>query len=202
MRTKSIRHAAGALALASVLAAAARSAGGEPAAGEAKKEARKDPYDPKADAKADLAAALARAKRDGRRVLVVFGGNWCSWCLKLHDLFEKDREIAGILRDGYERVAVDVGNFDRNGSIAGSFGADLKKHGVPLITVLDGAGKVLVNQDTGELEAGPRHDPGKVKAFLAKWAPEPPDAEKLLREGLERAKSGKKRVLVSLGGPG
>jgi len=41
-----------------------------------------------------------------------------------------------------------------------------------------------------------------VKAFLEKWAPPPPDAEKVLAAALERAKAGKKRVLVALGGPG
>jgi hypothetical protein len=37
-------------------------------------------YTPGADADALLAAAQAQAAADGRKVLVVAGGDWCRWC--------------------------------------------------------------------------------------------------------------------------
>src|SRR5262245_41667101 len=46
-------------------------------------------YDEQADAKAQIGAALTKAKRHNTRVLIMFGGNWCGWCYKLHDVFTK-----------------------------------------------------------------------------------------------------------------
>jgi hypothetical protein len=37
--------------------------------------------------------------------------------------------------------------------------------------VLDADGKILKDERTDELEAGPKHDPVKVREFLARWAP-------------------------------
>src|SRR5437899_3132915 len=78
---------------------------GKAQADEAKKPAL---YDPKADARAQLEAASARAKRDHSRVLVMFGFEGCSWCHKLHALFEENLEIRKLLRDEYIKVLVDV----------------------------------------------------------------------------------------------
>src|SRR5262245_923438 len=60
-----------------------------------------DIYDVKADAKAEVAAALARAARENKRVLVMFGGNWCGWCHKLHAVFRENDDIRTLLRNEY-----------------------------------------------------------------------------------------------------
>lgn len=163
--------------------------------------AREEIYDTKANAKSQIAAALRKAKRDNKRVLLMFGGNWCGWCHKLHDVFQKESSIRRLLRYEFELVLVDVGRFDRHMDIAKAYGADLKKHGVPFLTVLRADGKALANQNTGDLEIGPRHDLDKVKALLQKWVPEPVDAEQVLKRSLSLATKQKKMVLVHLGAP-
>src|SRR6187397_2028590 len=50
-----------------------------------------DIYDTKADGKELVAAATKKAVAQEKRVLVVFGGNWCGWCHKLHAFFAKNR---------------------------------------------------------------------------------------------------------------
>lgn len=171
----------------------------EEPAKEPEKKAKRDPiYDEKADAKAQIAAAVKRAKHDNKRVLVTFGGNWCGWCYKLHDALEKNDELATILRGEYEQVLVDVGT---NKELLESYGKDNNKHGVPFLTVLDGDGKVLTNQNTGDLEKGPEHDVEKVKAFLTAWTPPPRDAEDVYKAGLAQAKSEDKLVFLHLGAP-
>ena len=65
-------------------------------------------YDPEADARAQVEAAVARARRDHARVLVMFGLEGCSWCHKLHRLFEQEEEIRKVLRDEYVLVLVDI----------------------------------------------------------------------------------------------
>lgn len=159
------------------------------------------PYDPKADAKGQIAAALVRAKKGHKRVLITFGGNWCGGCKKLHEAFRTEMELARLLKYEYVQVLVDVGRFDKNTDLAASYGADLKKHGVPFLTVLGADGKVLINQNTSDLESGDHHDVAKVRAFLEKWKVEPLDAEKVFKDAMARAASEKKSVLLHLGAP-
>ncbi len=176
-------------------------AGGFLPARSPEKEGSAGPYDPKADAKGEIAAALARAKNGHKRVLIAFGGNWCGWCKKLHEAFKTEKELARLLKYEYEQVLVDVGRFDKNADLAASYGADLKKHGVPFLTVLGADGKVLVNQNTSDLESGDHHDAAKVRAFLEKWKAEPLDAEKVYKDAQARAASEKKSILLHLGAP-
>jgi len=158
-------------------------------------------FDAGADAKAQLAAALAAAKRENQRVLVMFGGNWCGWCHRLHALFQENQDIARTLLYEYRLVLVDVGRFDKNLDVAGGYGVELKKSGVPFLTVLDSEGKVLANQETGSLETETAHDPQKVLAFLDKWKAAPQDAEAVLADGLARATRDHKLVFLRLGAP-
>ena len=99
-----------------------------------------DVYDEKTNAGDDIAAAVARAAKNHKRVLVVYGGNWCGWCVKLDEFFKKDRSVARTLRYEYEVVKVDIGKFDKNMELVEKYGAQLKKGGVPYLTVLDGTG--------------------------------------------------------------
>jgi len=126
------------------------------------KKTKKPIYDEKADAKVDIAAAVARAKKNNKRVLIMYGGNWCGWCYLLHDEFKK-KEIAKTLLYEYELVMVDIGKRDKHLDIVKAYGADIT--GVPYLTVLDSDGKVVVNQRTGPLEEGDHHDPAKVQGF-------------------------------------
>jgi thiol:disulfide interchange protein len=124
-------------------------------------------YDESADATKQIAEALAKAKQENKRVLLQFGANWCGWCHKLHKLFEADAEIAGVLKESYIVVMVDV-NKGHNTDIDQRY-QNPTRFGLPALVVLDSAGKVLVTQDSGKLEEGDHHDPKKVLAFLNEW---------------------------------
>lgn len=172
-----------------------------PAQQEKKVEVKKStPYDEKADAKADIAAAVARAASENRRVLIQWGGNWCGWCVKLHDLYAKDATIRKELLYEYDIVYVDIGKWDKNQDLATLYGADLKT-GVPYLTVLDGQGKVLANQETGVLESGDAHDPAKVLGFLKKQEAAPWKADELLAAAQAQAAKDKKLVFLTFDAP-
>src|SRR5262249_31916093 len=94
--TRLIRSAAAVTLL--VLPPVAKAQDAEPAA---KKGARPPIYDTKADARDQVRAATALARRDARRVLVIFGFNGCGWCHKLHGLFASDPAIRELLADEY-----------------------------------------------------------------------------------------------------
>jgi thiol:disulfide interchange protein len=164
-----------------------------------------DFYDEKADAKELIAQALARAKKENRRVLLQWGGTWCVWCHRLHDLCAQNKDLSKKLLYEYEVVYVDSVKDGKNLELAASYGADLKQHGVPYLTVLDSSGKVLANQKTGALEATidgkPGHDPKKVLELLTANQAPYLKADDLLDAALARAKSGEKRVFLHFGAP-
>jgi thiol:disulfide interchange protein len=173
-----------------------------PAAPQAAPKAPEGPiYDEKADAKADIAAALVRAGKENRRVLIQWGGNWCGWCRLLHKLFKEDRAIAKALLYEYDVVMVDIGKFDKNLDLVAKYKADLKKAGVPFLTVLDSAGSVIVNQETSSLESGQGHDPKKVLDFLNAHKAPALEAKAVLDKALAEAKASGRRVFLHYGAP-
>ena len=153
------------------------------------------------DARARIDAALARAKADNTRVMIQWGDDWCGWCVKLHDLCGKNRDISRKLLYDYEVVLVPVGQFDRNLDIAASYQADFKSNGVPYLTVLDADGTVVTNQETGSLEAGGAHDPAKVMEFLTANQAAARDAATSLKAALSESKNSDRPVMLHFGAP-
>lgn len=170
------------------------------------KQDSKKVYDEKADAKQQIAAALAKAGKENRRVLIQWGGNWCSWCVKLHELFKRNKEIARTLMYEYDVVYVDAGKpVGKNIDLGSSYGADLKK-GFPYLTILSAEGKPLANQETSSLEVDGKsvaagHDPKKVLEFLKTHQAPYRNADDVLKEGLESAKKSGKAAFVHFGAP-
>ncbi len=167
---------------------------------DAKKPTRPSIYDVKADARDQARTATALARRDGRRVLVMFGGDWCGWCHKLHALFASDPAIREILADEYVLVMVDT-QAPHAGELLAECRGDLTGVGYPFLAVLDGEGKVVTRQKTDPLEEGDHHDPAKVKGFLEKWVAPRPSAAKVFEDGLAKASGEDKLVFLHFGSP-
>ena len=172
---------------------------GERAPKQEPKKERVRIYDEAADARADIAAAVARAKKENKRVLVQWGANWCGWCHLLTGHLENDKDARRKILYEYEVVHVDVGRFDKNMDLVAQFGAEIR--GIPFLTVLDGDGKVVVNQPTEQLEKGKAHDPEKVLAFLTEHQAEYLKAEELLKNALDQAGKRQQRVFLIFGAP-
>ena len=160
-------------------------------------------YDQNADGNQQIADALLIAQRDNKRPLLMFGANWCSWCHRLHGLFQSDKEIARKLLYEYVLVLIDVDKIDgrmHNADVDKRYGQPTKQ-GLPVLVVLDRDGKQLTTQETGALEIGDHHDPKKVLAFLEKWQPKPVSAAETLSAGLARAKAESRNVFVHFSAP-
>jgi thioredoxin-related protein len=126
-----------------------------------------DIYDPGADVKGQIAAAVKTAGAENRNILLMFGGNWCPWCHRLHELFAADAAVKRILAERYVVLLVDIG--EKPGEPLNRDLVDLyrvKDFGYPALAVLDKAGRLLCTQSTGVLEKDKGHDPAKVLAFL------------------------------------
>ncbi len=165
-------------------------------AGESAKPKREPIYIEDGKGMERVEQALGAAKRENKRVLLKIGGNWCPWCYKLHDLFRSDKAILKILSDEYELVMVDS-RADK--PVIEKW--KIEPNGYPYLAVLDAAGKKVVEQETGSLEIGDKHDPNKVRTFLEKWKPVPLDANDVFASALAQAKKEDKRVFIRVGAP-
>jgi thioredoxin 1 len=120
-------------------------------------------------AAADIDAALKEAKHSYKRVLVDFGGDWCTDC-KVLDINFRKPENAEVLKRHYVLVHVNVGakGIDENLDIGQRYGIPLKK-GVPALAVLESDGRLVHAQKEGEFENMRKMDPQSVNEFLKKW---------------------------------
>ena len=130
---------------------------------------KKDLYPADADAPKEIEEALHLAAKSHKRVMLVFGGNWCYDCHVLDAAFHTP-EIAPTLNRNYVVVHVDVGEYNKNLDIAKKYEVPLER-GVPAAAILDSTGKLLVSQKNQEFEKARSMAPEDVLAFLNKWKP-------------------------------
>jgi hypothetical protein len=130
---------------------------------------KRDLYPTSADAKAEIAEAVHRATGGHKRVLVVFGGNWCYDCHVLDEAFHS-AEISPTMETFFELVHVDIGQMDKNLDIAKHYEVPLDR-GIPAIAVLESDGKLLFSQKRGEFEAARSMAPEDILDFLNQWKP-------------------------------
>lgn len=162
-------------------------------------KAKRDPiYIEEPNGEQLIADALVRAKREHKHVLIEWGGNWCGWCYKLHDVFHQDKTVRPIVFEEYELVLIDE---RKNYDLMLAYGGKDRKYSFPHLTILDADGNVLTNQETGSLEEGPNHKPELVVAFLSKWIPARLNATSLLNQALASAKQEEKAVMLRVGDP-
>jgi ketosteroid isomerase-like protein len=127
-------------------------------------------YSDPSEAQAELKAASGLAARENKRVLVVFGANWCYDCHVLDATFHS-KEFAPLVDANYVVVHISIGEEGKdNDDLAARLGVALDR-GVPSLAVLEPGGKVVVAQKAGEFESTVKISPEDVRAFLEKWKP-------------------------------
>ena len=94
-----------------------------------------DIYSPGSDAHAAIKKALAAASKEHKRVVIVFGANWCYDCHVLDTAFHRP-DLAALLARNYEVVHVDVGRGDKNQDLMDQYQVPMKK-GIPGLAILD-----------------------------------------------------------------
>jgi thioredoxin 1 len=128
-----------------------------------------DIYPAPEQAKTDLASALKDARSGHRRVILDFGGNWCTDCHVL-DSYLHDPANQPLVDKGFIVVHVNIGQRDQNLDIAEHYKIPLNK-GVPALAVLDSRGRLLYSQTGGEFEDMRHMDLNSVTEFLKRWQP-------------------------------
>jgi hypothetical protein len=132
---------------------------------------KKEIYPASADAHAEIKEAEEKAARDHKRVLLVFGANWCFDCHVL-DIAFHGPELGPIVTTNYEVVHVDLGPDEKkNADLVQQFDIPLNK-GIPAMAIADSDGKLIVSQKNGEVEDARQLTPEFLAEFLNKWKPQ------------------------------
>jgi thiol:disulfide interchange protein len=135
-----------------------------PASAQIIAKANKNLYSETSNATSDIAAALAQARREHKRVLLDFGGNWCGDCQVL-DIYYHQSPNAELLAKHFVLVHIDIGHMDKNVDVAKKYNVPITK-GVPALAVIDANGKLLYAEQPKEFEHA---TPAEVTAFLKRW---------------------------------
>jgi ketosteroid isomerase-like protein len=130
---------------------------------------KKDIYPAGVDARKEIAEAIAAAGKSRKRVLLIFGGNWCYDCHVLDEAFHTP-EIAPTLNRNYVVAHIDIGEYDKNLDVAKKYEVPVER-GVPAAAVLESDGKLLFSQKNKEFEKAQSLAPEDILAFLNKWKP-------------------------------
>lgn len=124
-------------------------------------------YRAEANATQEIRMAKIAAAKQHKRILLVFGANWCMDCHVLDNAFHQPR-IGPLLNANFLVVHVDVGKYDKNLELAKQYHVDLEK-GVPEIAVLNTSGGLLYS--TSEFEKARVLTEDDVIKFLNEWKP-------------------------------
>ena len=126
---------------------------------------KKNLYPPIAEANVDIAKGIAEARKEHKRVIVDFGGDWCGDCQVL-DIYFNQEPNADLLKKNFVKVNVNIGHEDANLDVAHRYGVPVQ--GVPALAVLDSHGKTLYSQNK-EFSSMRYMEPSSVTDFLNKW---------------------------------
>jgi thiol:disulfide interchange protein len=132
-------------------------------------EVHKVIYPPPAVAPGEIQHAIADATREHKRVIVDFGGNWCSDC-KVLDYYLHEPPNAGLLARDFILVDINIGLYTHNLDLAEKYNIPIRK-GVPALAVLSSRGRLLYSQTGGQFENMSRISLDAVTAFLDMWKP-------------------------------
>lgn len=128
-----------------------------------------DLYPAPEKSRSQIDAALQIARKEDKRVLLVFGANWCFDCHVLDAAFQSAR-IAPLIQSYFVTVKVNIGDGDKNLDLAKEYDTPVEK-GVPALAVLDPNGRLLTSQKLGEFHSVIKLGPDDIIRFFEKWKP-------------------------------
>jgi thioredoxin-related protein len=124
------------------------------------------------NAQEQIASALAKAKSERKRLLLVFGADWCYDCHVLEKAF-KSRELSSIVKNNFLVLHINIGRGEANRDLQSKYDIDADK-GVPAIAVLDGHGRMVNSPSHDKISAARRMTYAQLAAALNQWKSDPP----------------------------
>ena len=128
-------------------------------------------YHPERNAFEQVKQAEITAKKEGKHVFLIIGGNWCRWC-RMFDTFSKaELSVDSTFNVNYVVEHINYSKENKNDSLMQLLEFP-QRFGFPVFVIIDTNGKRLHTQSTGYLEQGEGYDKEKVIEFLNQWTPE------------------------------
>ena len=128
-----------------------------------------DLYPAGVDAKQKIEASLKTGAAENKRVMLIFGANWCYDCHVLDQALHEG-EAEKIVKESFLLVHVDIGEGDKNLDLVKKYETTLG-FGVPTVVILDAEGRVIYSSTKGEFEAARQMMKKDLVAFLNQWKP-------------------------------
>jgi thioredoxin 1 len=118
-------------------------------------------------AQQDFQAAITAAQANGKRVLVIFGANWCYDCHVL-DAALRSNGIAALVALNFQVVHVNVENGESNAELADRCGTSAER-GIPSLVVLASDGLVISSGAAENYPLVAKTGAGDLIKFLNRW---------------------------------
>ena len=104
-------------------------------------------YHPEADARGEIKAAVEMAGKEGKHVMLMIGGNWCSWCLRFNDKLTTNDTLKTAFEKSYVMYHVNYSKENFNEEVLASLGYP-QRFGFPVFVILDGKGNRIHTQSS------------------------------------------------------
>jgi thioredoxin 1 len=132
-------------------------------------------YPANEDAQQQIASRLLRAKKEGKRLLLVFGADWCYDCHVLEKAFHS-RELTNTVQNNFLVLHINIGRGEANRDLQSKYDIDVEK-GVPAVAVLDSRGRLISPPRNDKVSAARRMTYAQLAAALHQWRSNPPLAD-------------------------
>jgi len=146
-------------------------------------EASPSPFNQDYSAMEVVDDALAEALAKEKRLLLVFGANWCHDSRGLAGHFQ-DPELAAILSDHYITRFIDVGWRDQNQDVIRRFGV-AALYATPMVMIIDPVDETLLNRETrSDWGSAASRPVEQARTYFTRWAGEIPQAGGVIESSL------------------
>jgi thioredoxin 1 len=127
-------------------------------------------YEDPDEVQTGIDTAKAQAAREGKRVAVVFGADWCPDCFAFESAL-KHRLVLPIVEPSYVFVKVSIGNRNRNLERMTDYGMAVE-NGIPAVAILEPDGTLVAAQRQGEFRnASSLLSVAEIVSFFHRWVP-------------------------------
>ncbi len=107
-------------------------------------------YDEYANASRDIAAAVVQATAANKRVLLVFGANWCADCRAFNSELDMP-DLGSLVAERFVVVKIDVALFKKNTDVAAKYSVPIRR-GIPAVGVMAPDGAIVAVADGRRME--------------------------------------------------
>ena len=125
-------------------------------------------YSEGANAIAQIDDAISLAANKNSHILVIIGGDWCKWCIRLETFIMQNAKIDSLIKADYVTIHINYSKENKNPEAMARLGFP-QRFGFPVMVILNAKGERIHTQNTGYLEDRESYSEDKIIEFLKSW---------------------------------